>query len=92
MSGAPVFMPGALVFVTSARGITVDHLALVAMGTWFPGSHRTVTMKETVIVRLPHPSNCTDSRLKPPKPFCERGLSWSYSLRSRHQVWYIPRL
>ena len=36
--------------------------------------------KETVIGRLPHPSNCTDSRLKPPKPFCERCLSWSFSL------------
>ena len=46
MSGAPVFMSGALVFVTSAQGITVDHLALVAMGTWFPGSHRTVTKRQ----------------------------------------------
>ena len=40
-----------------------------------PASHSTVTIEETVLVRLPPPGYYTDNRLKhTPQFFCDRGL------------------
>ena len=52
---------------------------------WAPGSngllswvHGSVTIRETVLSRLPLPGHCADSRLKHTVSFCERGLFASY--------------
>ena len=60
ISGIPVFASGTLVFVAAAQGISLD--CLVARDV--PGSPRTVTIRDTVLGRLPLPGHCTDSGLK----------------------------
>ena len=47
-------------FVAAAQGISLD--CLVARD--IPGSPRTVTVRDTVLRRLPLPGHCTDSGLK----------------------------
>ena len=64
MSGAPVSMSGDLVSVAAAQGMPLKHLALVGKGARIAGSHRTVTIREIVLGRLPPPGHCTDSRRK----------------------------
>ena len=64
MSGAPVFISGALVYVAAAQEIPLKCLALVARGACVPGSHGTVAIGETVPRRLPSLGYCTHSRLK----------------------------
>lgn len=63
-SGIPVFISGALVFMATAQGIPLDHLALVARGSCVPDSHWMVTIGEAVLGWLPPPEDCTDGRLK----------------------------
>lgn len=52
------------------------------------GSHKGVTIRETVFGRLPPPGHCTDTRLRHnPHSFCEKGLlSWSFRLWGRLQI------
>ena len=74
-SGALVFISGALVFAASAQGIPLDHLSLVAEGTFVPGSHRTVEIIEMVFGKLLPPRHFTDSGPRHTlQSFCERGL------------------
>ena len=59
-----------------------------------PGSHRTVTIKETVLGRLPPSGHCTDSRLEHNLSLSVKEaicLSWSLNLRGRFQVWHTSR-
>lgn len=51
-------------FVAAAQGIPLDLLALVARGACVPGSHRTVTIGERVLGRVPSPGHRADLRLK----------------------------
>lgn len=53
VSGAPVFMSGALVFAATTQRIPLDILALVARRVCIPGSHGTVTIRERVLGKLP---------------------------------------
>jgi len=59
MSGIPVFMSSALVFMVAAQGIPLDQLALLARGACIPGSHWMVTIGEEVLGWLPPPEYCT---------------------------------
>ena len=52
MSGTLVFMYGAPGFVAAAQRTLLDHLVLVAREVFIPGSHRTMTIRETVLGRL----------------------------------------
>ena len=63
-SGACVFTSDDLVFAAAIQGKPLDHLALEASGACTPRSHRTVTIRKTVLRRLSSPGHCTDSRLK----------------------------
>ena len=64
MSSAPVFTSGALVSVVATQETSLDHLALVATGAHISGFHRTVTIEERNLGRLPPTGHCTDRRLK----------------------------
>ena len=64
MSGAPVFMLGALVFAATIRRITLNLLALVGRRACILGSCGTVTIRETVLGRLPPSGHYTDRRLE----------------------------
>ena len=46
-------------FCDYCRGDMPQSLALVAMGACIPGSHRTVTIRETIFGRLPPQVHCT---------------------------------
>lgn len=48
----------------TAQGILLDLLVLVARGTCIPESHGIVTIRETVLGRLPPPGHYTGSKLK----------------------------
>lgn len=61
MSGAPVFMSGAPVFVAATQGLPLDCLTLVVRGNCFPGFYGTVTIRETVLGKLPSLGHYTDS-------------------------------
>lgn len=65
MSGALVFMPRVRVLAAVTQGMTLECLALVAGGACVPDSHSTLTIRETVLNRLPHRGYCTDSRHTP---------------------------
>ena len=62
--GVQVFIYGAPVSVAATQGLPFDYLALEARGACNPGSHRTVTIRETVLSTLPPPGHSTESRLK----------------------------
>lgn len=51
-------------FCSCSPGDTLDLLALEARGACISGSHRTITISETVFGRLLPPGPCTESRLK----------------------------
>lgn len=69
MSGALHFKPGALVSAAAAQDILDDCLVPVAKGPCVSGSHRTVTISETVLGRLIPTGHFTDSRLNTPPAF-----------------------
>lgn len=64
MSGALVFISGALDFMVAIQGILLGCPSLVDRGICIPESHSTVTIRETILVRLSPPGHCTDSRLE----------------------------
>lgn len=47
MPSVPLFISGALVFASSAQGTPVCHLALRAKRACLPGSHETVTFRDS---------------------------------------------
>lgn len=59
MSGIPVFTSNALVFMASAQGLPLDHLALAARGACILGSHWMLTIGKEVLGCLPPPEYCT---------------------------------
>lgn len=63
MASGPVFISGALVSVAAVPGTHLDCLALVTRGLSFPGSHGSVTIRDTMLGSLA-PGRCIDSRLK----------------------------
>ena len=59
-----------------------------------PGSHRTVTIRETGLGRLPAPEHCTDSRLKHTSNLSVKEaylLVLEFRLRGKLQVWNASR-
>lgn len=50
-------------FLQLHQGTSLDALALWP-GSYVPGSHRTVTIREMALGRLPSPGYCIDNRLK----------------------------
>lgn len=87
-------MSGALVFTATAQGMPFDHLALVARRTCIPRSHRIVTIRETVIGRIPSSGHRTESRLKYTPSLSVKEaylLVLEAQLWSRLQVWHTPR-
>ena len=60
-SGELVFTSADTVFAAVTQGMPLDHLA---RGACIPGSHRTVTIIEIVLRRLPSLGYCIDSTLK----------------------------
>lgn len=54
MSGALVFMSGALMLVAVTEGMPLECLAVMASGACVPESHRTATIRERVLSSLPH--------------------------------------
>ena len=54
MSGALVFMSGALMLVAVTEGMPLECLAVVASGACVPKSHRTATIRERVLSIQPH--------------------------------------
>lgn len=63
MIGALVFISGAPVFAVAAQSLPLNHRALVAMGAYKPGFHKSVATGEMVLGRLLPPGHCTDCRL-----------------------------
>lgn len=89
-TGALVFTFGDMVLAAAIQGKTCDHLV---RGACIPGSHRTVTIIETVLGRLPFPRHCTNSRLKyTPTVFVKEDicLSRNFSPGDRQWVWHPP--
>ena len=62
--GELLHVPGAPGFIAATQGMPLDHLALWARGACDPEFHGTVTIRETVLGRLPLLGHCTDSRLR----------------------------
>lgn len=56
--------PSFYVFVAATQGILLDALGLVAIEVSILGSPKTVTTKQTALVRLPLPEHCTKSIVK----------------------------
>ena len=67
MFAAPSFMLGDSVFAATQK-TPFNQLELDTRGACIPGSHGMVTIRESVVGRLPLPRHCTESRLKTP-PF-----------------------
>ena len=89
-TGALVFTFGDTVLAAATQGKTCDHLV---RGACILGSHRTVTIIETVLGRLPFPRHRTDSRLKyTPTLFVKEDicLSRNFSPGDRQWVWHTP--
>ena len=85
-------MYGAPGFVAAAQRTLLDHLVLVAREVFIPGSHRTMTIRETVLGRLTpkalyrHQTGHIHRVFLWRRPLC---LSWSFSLQdSIHLVAY----
>lgn len=90
-----VILSGAPVFAVAMQGTALEYVVLEARGTCVPGSHGTVTIRGTILGRLPPPGHCTDSKLKhdPSLPLKDAYLlSWSFSLKDRLQVCHTSRL
>lgn len=58
------FMCGIPVFAAAAQVIPLDWLALVTRGVYLPGFQRSIEIRETVLLRLPPPWHCTESRMR----------------------------
>ena len=89
-TGALVFTFGDTVLAAATQGKTCDHLV---RGACILGSHRTVTIIEIVLGRLPFPRHRTDSRLKyTPTLFVKEDicLSRNFSPGNRQWVWHTP--
>lgn len=50
--------------MAATEGTPLDHLDLKARGACDLGTHEIVTIRGTILGRLPLPGHCTDSRLK----------------------------
>lgn len=81
-----------LLTVGATLGIHVDHLALEVRGD---SPYRTITIRGTVLGRLPPPNtrHCTDSRRNALIFLRKRSicLSWSFGLRVRLLVWHTSK-
>ena len=62
--GVLIFMSGDPSFVDAVQGMPLNCLALEARNACVPGSHGIVTIRETVLSRLPLQWHCTESGLK----------------------------
>lgn len=62
--GELLHLSGGPVFAATAHWVPLDHLALKAKGACVPGSHRTITIRDSVLGKLPSSESCTDGRLK----------------------------
>lgn len=58
-----IFMSSIPVFAAAAQGTLLDFLTLVTGETCIPGSHRTLGIRETILVRLPPPRHHTEMLL-----------------------------
>ena len=86
-------MSGVPVSAAAIQGIPLNLLALVASGACIPESHGTVTMRETVLGRLPPTRHCTDSRLKHTSSFSVREASLLVlELQSQGQMSYLANI
>lgn len=70
-----------------AQGMLLDLPALVARAACVPGSHRTATVRETVLGRLTPPEKCMDNKLSHIHQFSvdTSFLVLDFGLRSRCQ-------
>lgn len=90
----PKFLHLMTVFATATQGSPLDHLALEARGACIPGSHGNVTIRDSILGRLPPSGHCTGSRLKHTPSLAEKAaylLVHSFGLRGRLLIWHIYR-
>lgn len=64
MSSALVFMSCDSVSAAATQGMPLNHPALEARGTFIPGAHGALTIRNSFPSRLPPSGHCTDGKLK----------------------------
>lgn len=85
-------LSSAYIFAAANQETPTDHLALKACGACVPGSIGTITIKETVLDRLPPKGIFQITGWNTPVFLWKRPiyLSWSFSLRDKIQVRHTP--